>query len=119
MSEMYTTEPTGLIGNEDVGQMSAWYIMSAMGFYQVTPADPTYSIGRPLFDEVAIDVEGGEFKVVVDNNSPHNKYVKSVTINGNPIGENFTFPHNEIKAGGELRFVMTGDKKEAMQASLL
>ena len=118
MLEMYTTEPTGLIGNEDVGQMSAWYIMSAMGFYQVTPADPHYSIGRPLFDEVAIDVPGGKFKIVVDNNSPHNKYVKSVTINGNPVGEHFTFAHAEIKAGGELRFVMTGDKLEAMQPAL-
>ncbi|ANW24448.1 alpha-mannosidase [Vibrio coralliilyticus] len=115
MSEMYTTEPTGLIGNEDVGQMSAWYLMSAMGFYQVTPADPTYTIGRPLFDEITIPVEGGEFKIVADNNSPHNKYVKSATINGQPLGENFTFKHDEIKAGGTLHFVMTGDKLQALQ----
>lgn len=57
MNEFYTTKPTGLIGNEDVGQMSAWYIMSAMGFYQVTLASPHYSIGRPLFDEVTIVVK--------------------------------------------------------------
>ncbi len=118
MAEMYTIEPTGLIGNEDVGQMSAWYIMSAMGFYQVSPADPSYSIGRPLFDEVAIDVEGGKFSIIADNNSPHNKYVKSVTINGNALSDDLTFEHSEIKAGGELRFVMTGDKKEAMQAKI-
>lgn len=116
MSEMYTTEPTGLIGNEDVGQMSSWYIMSAMGFYQVSPGNPTYTIGRPLFDEITIPVEGGEFKIVADNNSPHNKYVKSVTINGNLITD-FTFDHSEIKAGGTLHFVMTGDKKEAMQSA--
>ncbi|PML75605.1 GH92 family glycosyl hydrolase [Enterovibrio norvegicus] len=118
MAEMYTIEPTGLIGNEDVGQMSAWYIMSAMGFYQVSPADPSYSIGRPLFDEVVIDVDGGTFTIVADNNSPHNKYVKSVTINGNALSDELTFEHSEIKAGGELRFVMTGDKKEAMQAKI-
>ncbi|HDM8184117.1 TPA: GH92 family glycosyl hydrolase [Vibrio harveyi] len=116
MSEMYTSEPTGLIGNEDVGQMSSWYLMSAMGFYQVTPADPVYTIGRPMFDEITIPVEGGEFTVIADNNSPHNKYVKSVTINGKPLDANFTFRHSEIKAGGELHFVMTGDKQEALQA---
>lgn len=117
MNQFYTTEPTGLIGNEDVGQMSAWYIMSALGFYQVTPADPTYSIGRPLFDKVSIDVKGGEFTIVADNNSPVNKYIQSVTINGQELGANLTFKHSDIKAGGELRFVMTGDKKQALQAS--
>lgn len=116
MAEMYTSAPTGLIGNEDVGQMSAWYLMSAMGFYQVTPADPTYTIGRPLFDEITIPVKGGEFKVIADNNSPHNKYVKSVTINGKPLDKHFTFKHDEIRAGGVLHFVMTGDKLEALQA---
>ncbi|MGL5251229.1 MAG: glycoside hydrolase domain-containing protein, partial [Enterovibrio sp.] len=59
---------------------------------------------------------GGEFKIIADNNSPHNKYIKSVTINGAPIEANFTFKHKDIRAGGELRFVMTGDKDEAMQA---
>ncbi|KJG55846.1 alpha-mannosidase [Photobacterium kishitanii] len=117
MNQFYTTEPTGLIGNEDVGQMSAWYIMSALGFYQVTPADPSYSIGRPLFDKVSIDVKGGEFTIVADNNSPVNKYVQSVTINGQALGDNLTFKHSDIKAGGELRFVMTGDKKQALQAT--
>ncbi|MFB2863752.1 GH92 family glycosyl hydrolase [Aeromonas sp. MdU4] len=114
MNEFYTTKPTGLIGNEDVGQMSAWYIMSAMGFYQVTPASPHYSIGRPLFDEVTIAVKDGTFRITADNNSPHNKYVKSVTINGKPLSGDLTFEHSEIRAGGELHFVMTGDKREAM-----
>lgn len=114
MNEFYTTEPTGLIGNEDVGQMSSWYLMSAMGFYQVTPGKPEYSIGRPLFDQISIPVEGGTFTITADNNSLHHKYIKSVTINGQPLGENFTFVHDQIKAGGELRFVMTGDKKEAL-----
>lgn len=119
INEMYTTAPTGLIGNEDVGQMSSWYIMSAMGFYQVSPGKPEYSIGRPLFDEVSFKVEGGEFKVVVDNNSPHNKYIQSVTINGKPLAADFSFKHEEFRAGGELRFLMTGDKNLAMRTHLM
>lgn len=115
MSKFYTSAPTGLIGNEDVGQMSAWYLLSAMGFYQVTPGDPTYTIGRPLFDEVTIPVEGGVFKVIAENNSAINKYVKSVTINGLPLGNHFTFTHDQIQAGGELRFVMTDDKIQALR----
>jgi putative alpha-1,2-mannosidase len=117
MSEMYSATPTGIVGNEDVGQMSSWYIMSAMGFYQVTPADPTYSIGRPLFDKTTLAVEGGEFTITADNNSPHNKFVKSVTINGQPLTD-FSFEHSDIKAGGNLHFVMTGDKNQAMKADL-
>ena len=117
MSEMYSATPTGIVGNEDVGQMSSWYIMSAMGFYQVTPVDPTYSIGRPLFDKAVLAVKGGEFTVTADNNSPHNKFVKSVTINGQPLTD-FSFAHSDIKAGGNLHFVMTGDKKETMKANL-
>ncbi|WP_062267619.1 GH92 family glycosyl hydrolase [Endozoicomonas arenosclerae] len=106
MDEFYTNESNGLIGNEDVGQMSAWYILSAMGFYQINPSDPTYTIGRPLFDKVSIDVEGGEFTIIAENNGPDNKYVQEVTINGEPLDENLTFQHKDIKAGGELRFVM-------------
>ncbi|MDF4866848.1 GH92 family glycosyl hydrolase, partial [Vibrio parahaemolyticus] len=87
--QFYKPTPDGIIGNEDVGQMSSWYLMSAMGFYQVTPADPVYTIGRPMFDEITIPVEGGEFTVIADNNSPHNKYVKSITINGKPLDANF------------------------------
>lgn len=114
MTEFYTTAPTGLIGNEDVGQMSSWYLLSAMGFYQVTPGDPTYTIGRPLFDEVTLPVEGGVFKIVAENNSPQNKYVRAVSINGQALGKNFTFTHDQIQAGGELRFVMTNDKNETL-----
>lgn len=106
----------GLIGNEDVGQMSAWYVMSAMGFYQVTPGDPTYTIGRPIFDSVSFKLGDGVFSVVAENNGPDNIYVKSANINGLPLGENFSFTHQQIKAGGELRFVMTDDKTQAMKA---
>ncbi|MGF1699506.1 GH92 family glycosyl hydrolase [Photobacterium makurazakiensis] len=110
MREFYTPTPDGLIGNEDVGQMSAWYVLSAMGFYQVTPGIPEYTIGRPLFDKVEINLPDGAFTVIAENNSPANKYVQSVTINGNTLAEGWVFNHSDIVAGGELRFVMT-DKK--------
>lgn len=116
LAEMYTDQPAGVIGNEDVGAMSAWYVMSAMGFYQVNGADPVYTVGRPLFDEVVIPVVGGQFTIVADNNGPQNLYVKSAIINGKPLVENFTFHHREFKAGGELRFTMTNNKSEAMSA---
>ena len=115
LDEMYTNQPAGVVGNEDVGSMSAWYVMSAMGFYQVNGADPVYTVGRPLFDEVVIPVAGGEFTVTAENNTDDNMYIKEVTINGKALGENFTFNHSEFKPGGELNFVMTGDQSEAMK----
>jgi predicted alpha-1,2-mannosidase len=116
--EFYTPTPDGIIGNEDVGQMSAWYIMSAMGFYQVTPTDPTYTIGRPIFDKVVMNIGKGEFTVTAENNSTTNLYVQSVTINGKPLNIFNTFEHEDIKAGGSLHFVMTGDREKAMKANL-
>ncbi|HIF9274622.1 TPA: GH92 family glycosyl hydrolase [Photobacterium damselae] len=116
--EFYKPTPDGIIGNEDVGQMSAWYIMSAMGFYQVTPTDPTYTIGRPIFDKVVITLPDGDFTIMADNNSAENKYVKSVLINGQPLNKFNTFEHSEIKAGGSLHFVMTADKSQAMSANM-
>lgn len=116
LDEMYFAEPAGIIGNEDVGSMSAWYVMSAMGFYQVNAAEPLYTVGRPLFDEMRIPVKDGFFTIKAANNSDDNMYIKSVTVNGNPLGENFTFSHSEFRAGGEMKFVMTGDKAEAMKA---
>ncbi len=115
LDEMYTNQPAGVVGNEDVGSMSAWYVMSAMGFYQVNGADPVYTVGRPLFDEVVIPVAGGEFTVTAENNTDDNMYIKEVTINGKALGEHFTFNHSEFKPGGELNFVMTGDQSEAMK----
>lgn len=116
--EFYKNRADGIIGNEDVGQMSAWYIMSAMGFYQVTPTDPTYTIGRPIFDKVVMNIGKGEFTVTAENNSSENMYVESVTINGKPLNMFNTFEHEEIKASGKLHFVMTGDKSKAMKANI-
>ncbi len=116
--QFYKPTPDGIIGNEDVGQMSAWYLMSALGFYQISPTDPTYSIGRPIFDKATVDIGSGTFTVTAENNDPDNMYIKEVTINGKPLDVYNTFQHSEFKAGGELHFVMTADKSEAMQANL-
>ncbi|PQJ46735.1 alpha-mannosidase [Vibrio campbellii] len=116
--QFYKPTPDGIIGNEDVGQMSAWYLMSALGFYQISPTDPTYSIGRPIFDKATVDIGSGTFTVTAENNGPDNMYIKEVTINGKPLDVYNTFQHSEFKAGGELHFVMTADKPEAMQANL-
>ncbi len=116
--QFYKPTPDGIIGNEDVGQMSAWYLMSALGFYQISPTDPTYSIGRPIFDKATVDIGSGTFTVTAENNGPDNMYIKEATINGKPLDVYNTFQHSEFKAGGELHFVMTADKSEAMQANL-
>ncbi|EJB8441949.1 GH92 family glycosyl hydrolase [Vibrio parahaemolyticus] len=116
--QFYKPTPDGIIGNEDVGQMSAWYLMSALGFYQISPTDPTYSIGRPIFDKATVDIGSGTFTVTAENNGSDNMYIKEVTINGKPLDVYNTFQHSEFKAGGELHFVMTADKSEAMQANL-
>lgn len=112
LSEFYFATPEGIVGNEDVGAMSAWYIMSSLGFYQVTPGDPKYTIGRPLFDEVTFPVKGGYFTVTAENNSPDNLYVESVTINGKSITKSLFFAHSEFKAGGELHFIMTKNRPQ-------
>lgn len=107
MRTFYKAQPDGIIGNEDCGQMSAWYIMSSLGFYPICPGSPIYHIGRPIVDQAKIRVKGGEFTIVVENNSPSNKYVQSVEINGKDISKSLCFSHDELKAGGQLRFVMT------------
>ncbi|WP_029273674.1 GH92 family glycosyl hydrolase [Flavobacterium sp. KJJ] len=107
MKEQYRNAPDGLSGNEDCGQMSSWYILNAIGFYQVAPADPTYTISRPLFDKVTIDLEKGKKLIVKTiNNGPQNKYVESVTLNGKTLNSLF-FAHDQIASGGELVFKMT------------
>lgn len=114
LDEMYSATPEGIIGNEDVGAMSAWYVMSAMGFYQVNAAEPVYTIGRPLFERMTIPVKGGTFTISAKDNSDENIYVKSVTINGKALDSGLFFHHRELKAGGQLNFVMTKNINEAM-----
>ena len=103
---LYFNDPNGLSGNEDCGQMSAWYILNAMGFYQVCPGKPIYSIGRPLFDKTVIHLKDGKsFTVVTHNNSRMNKYIQSMTMNGKPLVAPF-FQHQDIVDGGTLEIVM-------------
>ncbi len=107
LTELYTNTPDGISGNEDCGQMSAWYIFSSLGFYPVTPASNEYIIGSPLFDKATINLEGGEkFTVVADNLSEENKYIKSVYLNGKEHPYSF-LTHKDITNGGSLVFEMT------------
>ncbi len=113
MSELYTTEPDGLAGNEDVGAMSAWYILSSLGFYQVEPAGGRYFFGSPLFEKAVLNVKDGEFTVIAHNNSDVNKYIQSVKLNGQPYDKNWV-GFKDIAAGGTLEFEM-GPQRPAMK----
>jgi predicted alpha-1,2-mannosidase len=106
MDELYTSMPDGLCGNEDCGQMSAWYIMSALGFYPVTPASNNYIIGSPVFDKVILHLENGEELIIeAENQSPENKYIQTVSFNGNVQAKSY-LTHQQIEGGGYLKFVM-------------
>ncbi len=104
--EFYLNSPDGLIGNEDCGQMSAWYIFSAMGFYPVTPASGIYALGTPVFDEVKLHLENGKtFTITAKNLAAKNFYVKDMQLNG--AGYKNTFLKNEdIEQGGNMVFEM-------------
>lgn len=106
MRNFYTNQPDGIIGNEDCGQMSAWYVLSALGFYQVCPGIPVYAIGRPMVDKATIPVAGGNFQIIVKNNAPENKYVKEAKLNGKVLDSLF-FPHADLVKGGTLEIEMT------------
>ena len=109
LTTLYDDSPTGLCGNEDVGQMSAWYVMSAMGFYQVAPAGGVYVFGSPLFHKAILNVGYGKtLEIIANNNSPENIYIQSVRFNGQPYTKSF-IKHTDVIAGGVLEFVM-GDK---------
>lgn len=102
----YGNAVDGLSGNEDCGQMSAWYVLNSMGFYQVCPGKPVYSIGRPLFDKAVVNLPGGKkFTVIATNNSKANKYIESATINGKPLNTPF-FSHDDIVSGSVLEIKM-------------
>ncbi len=109
LETLYDDKPDGISGNEDCGQMSAWYIMSAMGFYPVCPGDPTYVIGTPIFDKVVINLENGKkFTIKAENVSLQNRYIQSATLNGKEYDKSW-FSHSVITDGGTFVFRM-GDK---------
>ncbi|MEN8157458.1 MAG: GH92 family glycosyl hydrolase [Bacteroidota bacterium] len=106
LTESYGDGPGGLAGNEDCGQMSAWYILSSMGFYSVTPGQNIYAIGRPLFDRTTIRLENGNsFTVKTVNNGPENIYIQSATLNGTPLLRSY-LTHKEIMSGSTLTLQM-------------
>jgi predicted alpha-1,2-mannosidase len=105
----YHNSVKGLVGNEDVGQMSAWYIFSAMGFYPVNPSDGKYQLGTPMFKKVTIKL-GQDRKFVIKANRENNQYiyVKEVLLNGEKLDRTW-ITHDEIMNGGELEFVLTSE----------
>ena len=106
LNEMYLDQPDGLSGNEDVGQMSAWYILSSVGLYQVDPVGGRFVIGSPLFDKATVNVGAGKtFTVVAKNNSDRNIYVQSARLNGKTL-KNSYIEFNDICHGGTLELVM-------------
>jgi len=104
--ELYRTGPGGLCGNEDMGSLSSWYVLSALGYYPVTPGEAVYTIGSPLFGKAVIDVGGGKsFTIEAQDNSMANKYIQSATLNGKPVSKTW-LSHKEIMDGGTLTFKM-------------
>ncbi len=106
MVRLYQATPDGLCGDEDTGQMSAWYVFSALGFYPVCPGDTNYIIGSPLFDRATLTLRNGKtFTITARNNGPQHPYIHAATLNGQLFDRTF-LGHGEILSGGELAFEM-------------
>ena len=106
MDEFYTDKTDGVIGNEDCGQMSAWYVLSSMGFYQENPSDGVFVFGSPRFDKMTVKVRGDKTLVIeAENNGPKNIYIQEVYFNGQPYEKSY-ITYDELIAGGTLKFVM-------------
>jgi predicted alpha-1,2-mannosidase len=106
LCNFYLPTPDGIIGNEDCGQMSAWYVLNALGIYQLAPGNPEFLVGRPIVEKAKIRVNQGWFEIKVTNNSRENKYVKEVKLDSK-ILQNSKFLFSEIRAGSTLEIVMT------------
>lgn len=106
MDEFYTDKPDGIIGNEDCGQMSAWYVLSAMGFYQVNPSDAVFAFGSPRFKKIKIKTRNDQvFTIEAPNNSKENIYIQKAYLNGKPYKKSY-ITYNDIIKGGTLKFIM-------------
>ncbi len=113
MSSQYAPRPDGLVGNDDLGQMSAWYLFTALGFYPVTPASNEYIIGRPFLTRVTLHLPNGRrFTVTARNLDEAHPFIAGVSLNGKPL-ERVFLRHQEIMAGGELVFTMQGEPNRA------
>jgi hypothetical protein len=110
MDRLYGSGPDGLCGNEDCGQMSAWFVFSAMGFYPVTPASGQYAIGSPLFEKVIIHLpDGKDFTIKTESKSAENRYIRSAGLNGRSYPKSYIL-HEDLVNGGELRVELTEEK---------
>ena len=106
MNEFYKNQPDGLIGNEDCGQMSAWYVFSMLGFYPVCPSTTQYAIGSPCAPKATVNLPGGRSLIIRANGlSEKNIYIQSVTLSGKVLSRPF-LEHADLSAGGELIFEM-------------
>lgn len=104
--EMYSDQPDGLSGNEDCGQMSSWYVLSALGIYQIAPGNPYYELGRPLLNSGKINFENGKtLEIKVINQAPENKFIQSASLNGKEIKKLY-LSHEELTSGGKLEYVL-------------
>jgi predicted alpha-1,2-mannosidase len=113
MDTQYADRPDGLAGNDDLGQMSAWYVFTALGFYPVAPGSGQYIIGRPFLPRAALHLPNGKtFTIVTEGLGKGHDYVGSVTLNGQPLQRTF-LRHDEILAGGELRFTLQAEPNKA------
>jgi len=117
MATQYAPRPDGLAGNDDLGQMSAWYVFTALGFYPVTPGSNEYILGRPFLRRATLNLPNGKrFTVIADRLDAAHPYVGRVTLDGKPLQRAF-LRHDEILAGGELRFVMQAEPNRAWPAA--
>jgi predicted alpha-1,2-mannosidase len=106
MAMLYQSTPDGLSGDEDTGQMSAWYVFSALGFYPVCPGSDVYAIGSPIFDKATLTVgTNRQFIIVAQNNGPQRPYIRAASLNDKPLDRVF-LRHGEIVSGGEVKFEM-------------
>jgi len=113
MASQYAPRPDGLAGNDDLGQMSAWYVFTALGFYPVAPASNQYVIGRPFLPRASLNLPNGKrFTVIADGLDEAHPYIGGATLNGKPLDRAY-LEHAEILAGGELRFTMQAEPNRA------
>ena len=103
--DFYKATPDGIIGNEDCGQMSAWYVLNTLGLYQITPGAPVFHLVRPLITSADISLEERNFSIVVKNNSKQNKYIQKASLNGIEL-ESLQISYAEIMSGGQLLIEM-------------